>query len=565
MKSKSIVLICIFLAAAVFSLFIFFYQRQTLSKASLQIKDHAEIIASSLWTFERPSPTAYLTLATKLNDYEKVVVQDDKGETFLEIAGPSAEGFDKFFLFLNLISRHELQSSIMYGGRKIGTIKAIWHCKTIYPYLYIFLCLILLLAGIWLFLRLLDSNRTLEARVKKRTLALEMENKERRQAQEELKASNERFRKVMDSLDSLVYVADMKTYEVLFINKYGQDIWGNIIGETCWRSLQTDQSGPCEFCTNKYLTDVNGNPTGIYTWEILNTYNKQWYECRDQAIRWIDGRLVRMEIATNITDRKRTEKELERYREKLETLVKERTRELEAAQEELLRKERLAVLGQLTATVSHELRNPLGVLRSSAFYLRRKLPDADEKINKHLLRIDEQVNVCDGIVSDLLEYTRGQHSNKLKDDLNPWLHQLLADFAEYTKVDIEQRLSSDVPPLSFDREKLRRVMTNLMTNAHQAIIAKNQYAETHNSASKPQIRVITECKDGHVIIQVEDDGIGMDDQTKQHAFEPLFTTRARGTGLGLAIVEKIVTEHEGKVSIESYPGKGTTIKLILPI
>ena len=83
MNSKSIIFKCIFLAAAVFTLFIVFNQRHTLSKASLQIKDHAEIIAISLWTFEKPSPTAYLTLATKLNDYEKVVVQDDKGETFL--------------------------------------------------------------------------------------------------------------------------------------------------------------------------------------------------------------------------------------------------------------------------------------------------------------------------------------------------------------------------------------------------------------------------------------------------------------------------------------------------
>jgi signal transduction histidine kinase len=423
----------------------------------------------------------------------------------------------------------------------------------------------LLLAAIWLYLRLLDSNKTLEARIQERTAALIKENKDRKQAEEELRASNERFRKVMDSLDSLVYVVDMKSHEVLFVNKYGQDIWGDIVGETCWKSLQADQIGPCEFCTNKKLLDANENPAGIYTWEFQNTLNKEWYECRDQAIRWTDGRLVRMEIATNITHRRRAEEELESYREKLEELVQDRTRELEAAQEELLSKERLAVLGQLTATVSHELRNPLGVLRSSAYYLRRILHDTDEKIDKYLVRIDEQVSICDAIVGDLLEFTRGQHSDKVEGELNPWLAQLLKDFTELSDVNVEQRLSSDIPTLLFDREKMRRVMTNLMTNAHQAVVAKKVHSEKHGSTFQPQIRISTGCEDDHVVIQIEDNGIGMEAPTKERAFEPLFTTRARGTGLGLAIVEKIVNEHEGKVSLESNPREGTTVKLILPI
>jgi signal transduction histidine kinase len=565
MNSKSIIVSCLILVIATFTVFIVFNQRYALSKATLQIKDHAKIISSSLWTFEIQSPTVYLTLAAKLNDYEQVVVEDDKGEVFLAIRGSPAGEFGKFLLSVNLIPKYELQSGIVYEGREIGTITAIWRCKTIYLYLYILLCMTLLLAVIWLFLGLLDSKRTLEARVQERTHALEKENKDRRQAEEDLRASNKRFRKVMDSLDSLVYVVDMETYKLLFINKYGINIWGDIIGETCWKSFQEDQRGPCEFCTNKNLVDQNGNSVGVYTWEFQNTLNKQWYECRDQAIRWTDGRLARMEIATNITSRKQTEKELESYQEKLEALVKDRTKELEAAQEELLRKERLAVLGQLTATVSHELRNPLGVLRSSAFYLGRKLRATDEKINKHLFRIDEQVSICDGIVGDLLEFTRGLHSEKIKAELNPWLQQLVKNFSELSVFVVEQRLMPDVPPLSFDQEKLRRVMTNLLTNAHQAVIAKKQHSEMHNLAFQPQIRVSADFEDGHVVIQIEDNGIGMDAETKQHAFEPLFTTRARGTGLGLAIVEKIVTEHQGKVSLESNTREGTTVRLTLPI
>lgn len=115
---------------------------------------------------------------------------------------------------------------------------------------------------------------------------------------------------VLDSLDALVYVSDMETYELLFTNEYGRSIWGDIRGKICWKVLQADQGGPCSFCTNNRLLDENGVPTGVYVWEFQNTVNKHWYQCRDQAIPWIDGRLVRIEIATDITDRKLMEQEL---------------------------------------------------------------------------------------------------------------------------------------------------------------------------------------------------------------------------------------------------------------
>lgn len=125
-----------------------------------------------------------------------------------------------------------------------------------------------------------------------------------KQSDAALRQSKEHFRIIMDSLDALVYVADRQSYELLFLNAYGEKIWGDVIGKRCWQALQANQTGPCPFCTNDRLVDPEGNPAGVHVWEFQNTVTRQWYECRDQAIRWPDGRLVRMEIATDITVRK---------------------------------------------------------------------------------------------------------------------------------------------------------------------------------------------------------------------------------------------------------------------
>lgn len=207
----------------------------------------------------------------------------------------------------------------------------------------------------------------------------------------------------------------------------------------------------------------------------------------------------------------------------------------------------------------------MGAIRSSAFYVLRKVGDADGKIVKHLVRIDKQVEICDAIVGDLLEYTRGRYSDKVKDELNPWLQHLVDEFEGFEGGKIVYEPAPDVPPLYFDRERMRRVLVNLVANAKQAVTAKNEYAKSRGHVYQPLVSISTRRKENHISIQVEDNGIGMDQQTLERAFEPLYTTRAKGTGLGLAIVKKIIDEHDGTVSLESDPEKGTKARIMLPI
>lgn len=156
---------------------------------------------------------------------------------------------------------------------------------------------------------------------------------ERKRAEKALRESHERFLTVLESLDSGVYVADMETCEILFANRKMVSNFGDIEGRICWKVLQQDQNGPCDFCTNGKLLDAEGEPLSVYSWEFRNTINGFWCEIRDRAIRWVDGRMARLEIAMDISERKRMEEELRKAHDELELRVRERTQELAESEE----------------------------------------------------------------------------------------------------------------------------------------------------------------------------------------------------------------------------------------
>ncbi len=119
-------------------------------------------------------------------------------------------------------------------------------------------------------------------------------------AEQESRDAQQRLLNVLDSISALIYVADMETHDILFMNKYGQGEFGDATGKKCWNVLQTNETGPCDFCTNHKLLDAEGNPTGIYSWEYFNEKTGKWYHCFDRAIQWSDGRMVRLQSAFEI-------------------------------------------------------------------------------------------------------------------------------------------------------------------------------------------------------------------------------------------------------------------------
>ncbi|NIA12670.1 MAG: PAS domain-containing protein [Nitrospiraceae bacterium] len=161
----------------------------------------------------------------------------------------------------------------------------------------------LLLVGVAGFIILLGASFALiSSRRAQKLLEAEVDDKTH-----ELREAHHRLLTVLNSIDALVYVADIDTYEILFGNKVLEQAYGSTAGKVCWNVLQKGQEGPCAFCTNDKILDAKGQPTGVHAWDFQSTRSGRWYAVRDRAIRWVDGRIARLEIALDITERKQAE------------------------------------------------------------------------------------------------------------------------------------------------------------------------------------------------------------------------------------------------------------------
>ena len=261
--------------------------------------------------------------------------------------------------------------------------------------------------------------------------------------------------------------------------------------------------------------------------------------------------------ALDVTEATKAKLELIRHRDQLEDVIEERTHQLKAAQDSLLRKERLAALGQLTAAVSHELRNPLATLKASLVFLDRKLDDLSPEAERAMERVNRSVDRCENIIEDLLEHTRLQPLLLEKVDMSAWLHSVL----DYYEIPSWLSLKRDLPTellAKFDTESIRRALMNLLDNAAQAL-------STIDIADKKMITIAAREVGSYAEFSVADNGPGMDEETRKMIFEPLYTTKTYGVGLGLPIVQRIVEQHQGQVIVSSKVGLGTKIIVRLPI
>lgn len=225
----------------------------------------------------------------------------------------------------------------------------------------------------------------------------------------------------------------------------------------------------------------------------------------------------------------------------------------------MLLKQRLAAIGQVTSTVSHELRNPLGTISTSIYSIDNKVGGKNLGVDRALDRVKRNIARCDNIISGLLDFTHVRKLQLKSVNFDRWLAGTLKEYDLPPEVAVEQNLTTQVE-IPLDEERFRQVMTNVLDNACHAV-QENGKA----TSGKPKLTVETAVVNKRVEIKVQDHGKGISQEDLERIFEPFFTNKTFGVGLGLPVVKKIMEEHHGGIEITSEEGTGTQVLLWLPL
>lgn len=352
--------------------------------------------------------------------------------------------------------------------------------------------------------------------------------KERDKAQQDIRDRFKQLNTLFDSMGAIVYVADLETYELLYVNRFATEFFGrDWHGLKCYHYLQEGIEQPCGFCTNPNLikSGKSGDPI---SWEFLNTRNNRWYECFDKAIRWTDGRMVRLEIALDVTERK----ELERIKD------------------------------DLLSSMSHEMRTPLTAISGFAELLMND-PEIPEQHSQHLEIIYREAEKLTDLINRFLDARRLKTDRSRINYEHFPLQGLLnkakegcRDCKEHHDIQIECQADLEVYG---NRQELTQVVTQLLDNA------------CRYSPRGGNISLIAQSLSQEVSIQITDQGIGIPQHELEAIFKPfhrLDTGNSRstgGVGLGLCVARDIVTLHGGRIQVKSTPGLGSTFTILLPI
>ncbi|MCJ7559610.1 PAS domain S-box protein [Candidatus Bathyarchaeota archaeon] len=385
----------------------------------------------------------------------------------------------------------------------------------------------------------------------------------RKQAEEELAVSEKKFRTIFEGARDGILAADAETKKFVFANPMICEITGYSEQELLRLSVE----------------DMHSEKDLPYVMEAFSKQLQRKIEIakdvpvlrKDRTVVYCDVNSYLLEIGErklivglfrDATERNKMEAQLKEYSEHLEEKVEERTNQLKEAQEQLLKAEKLAAIGEVAAMVGHDLRNPLQVITNTLYTSEKKsesIPITEKEIlEKHGfldLRsgLKEQVEYMEKIVSDLQNYARPLKPKPVEIGLHQLINKTLSSLTVPENVKVSIVIEKDFPKLMLDPALMQRVFSNLITNALQAM----------PNGGKLTIRASK--KEETTLISIEDTGAGIPDENLSKLFTPLFTTKAKGQGFGLPVCKRMVEAHDGNITVESKVGKGSTFTIKIPL
>jgi PAS domain S-box-containing protein len=360
----------------------------------------------------------------------------------------------------------------------------------------------------------------------------------RRQAEEALRESQERLIAVLDSIDADISVTDLETHEILLMNKHMKDTYGSdLVGKLCWRAIRNGNE-PCLNCNNDRLLDTEGNPTGVCSWEDQNPVTRRWYINYARAIRWVDARFVRLQVATDITRLKKMEEEL-RKAQKLESL------------------------GVLAGGIAHDFNNILATIMGNISLAKIDVKPED-RTHELLEEAEKASSRATALTHQLLTFSKGGSPVKRTASIVEVIEESCRFALRGSRIRSEFIKPVGLWPVEMDSGQISQVIHNLIINADHAmpeggviqVRAENVLLEDGGGLPLQQGKYIK--------ISIQDQGIGIPDEHLSKIFDPYFTTKQKGSGLGLAVVYSIIKRHDGYITLESQLGQGTTFHIYLP-
>jgi len=547
-KSYRFVLI---IMTAIYCCFVLLYEANNVERGEAIIREHARVVSDDLWNYNTVGITEYLSLAAESDNYERLTVVNSNGEIYQEAITTATGPIEAVALKLQLTPRVLLIAPIEYEHNYIGWIEGVWIPQTLSVHITTLCVFALIFVIILLYQRASNENTRLERRVAERTedlfrsnQKLKVEINERKAAEQALRANEEQFRALVENINDVIFAVDAK----------GQLTYISPLFST-WTGY------PVKEVLGKKLSSFFHPEDDLHFEKWLNSKEKQIKEVSPFRIVVQDGSFLWVRISCRL---KEENNNIVGLRGTLTDVTD--TKKLEA---QLLQAQKMEAVGTLAGGIAHDFNNLLTGVQGYVSLLQIET-SGNTLATQYLDNIESFVHSGAGLTRQLLGFARGGKYEVQATNLNSLICKSSEIFSRTRKnVTMERDLAEDLWAAEVDEQQIEQVLINLYLNAWQAMddngkitIRSENYVVPDNTAANGSALPPGE----YVRVQVEDNGVGMDDEVMKRIFDPFFTTKevGRGTGLGLASSYGIIQNHGGNISVSSVKGEGTIFSLLLP-